>query len=425
MKALVHRSELQGEAFAPPSKSYTHRAVVMCSLGMGGAVNRPLMSADTIASVEACRALGAEITEKKDRLIINGVKGGPRVPDNVIDVANSGTTLRLIMAVSALCPGATVLTGDSSIRKRPNTPLIQALNQLGAEVFSTREGGMAPIVVRGTMKGGEAIVDGGISSQFLSALLTACPLCHQPTRISVKGTLKSRPYVDITLELLEAAGITLDLNENGDMVFEIPPDQSYALSDYAVPGDFSSASYLLAAGALAGRGIEVRGLFPGRQGDATIIPVLKKMGARLDWDEKQGTVYITQSRLNGVRVDVGMTPDLVPTLAVLGAAASGEMVIENARHVRFKETDRLHAMTVELSKMGVDIKEEQDRLVIRGGTLRGASLSGWHDHRIVMAMTVAGLVAGDTVIDTAESVDVSFPGFFQVMEGLGADIILE
>ncbi len=427
MKAKVNSSVLKGEALAPPSKSYTHRAVVMASLAGRTIVKRPLLSADTVATIQACRALGAVIREEGDRLIVEGVNGKPVTPDNVIDVANSGTTLRFMMAVSALCEGTTVLTGDDSIRTRPNTPLIDVLNQLGASVTSTRDNGIAPIVVKGPLEGGEAVMDGSISSQFFSALLTACPLCQTLTVVKVDGELKSRPYVEITIEMLESAGIAIELveDDNGHLSFIIPPNQSYKLTEYTVPGDFSSASYLLAAGALAGGGLTVRGLYPNKQGDAAIIPILQNMGADLEWDRERGEVKVNKSKLTGVTVDVSMTPDLVPTLAVLGALSVGETVIENAGHVRYKETDRLHAMTVELTKMGVDIREEPDQLVIRGGGLHGAKVSGWHDHRIVMALTVAGLVVGDTVIDTAESVKISYPGFFETMKTLSGDITLK
>ena len=430
MKAKVDISVLKGEVVAPPSKSYTHRAVVMASLAEQTIVKRPLLSADTTATIRACKALGAVIREEGDSLIVDGVKGKPSVPDSIIDVANSGTTLRLLMAVSALCDGTTVLTGDDSIRTRPNTPLIDVLNQLGASVISTRNNGMAPIEVKGPMTGGEAVMDGSISSQFFSALLMACPLCRTRTVVKVDGELKSRPYVEITIEMLESAGIKIELVEDdkGYLSFIIPQNQSYELTEYTVytvPGDFSSASYLLAAGTLAGGGITVGGLYPNKQGDAAIIPILQDMGANLDWDQERGEVRVNKSQLTGVTVDVGMTPDLVPTLAVLGALSKGEMVIKNAGHVRYKETDRLHAMTVELGKMGVDITEEPERLVIKGGDLHGARVSGWHDHRIVMALSVAGMVAGDTVIDTAESVDISYPGFFEAMKSLGGDITLE
>jgi 3-phosphoshikimate 1-carboxyvinyltransferase len=427
MKAKVDKSILKGEVLAPPSKSYTHRAVVMASLAWQTIVNRPLLSADTTATIRACEALGAVILDMGDSLIVDGVEGKPSAPDSIIDVANSGTTLRLLMAVSALCDGTTVLTGDDSIRTRPNTPLIDVLNQLGASVISTRDNGMAPIEVKGPMRGGEAVMDGSISSQFFSALLMACPLCSARTIVKVDGELKSRPYVEITIEMLKSAGIKIELVEDdkGHLTFIIPPNQSYELSEYTVPGDFSSASYLLAAGALTGDGITVGGLYPNKQGDAAIIPILQDMGANLQWDQERGEVKVSRSRLKGITVDVGMTPDLVPTLAVLGALSGGEMVIENAEHVRYKETDRLHAMTVELGKMGVNITEEPDRLVIRGGGLHGARVSGWHDHRIVMALTIAGMVAGDTIIDTSESVDISYPGFFEAMKSLGGDITLE
>ncbi|MDF1557858.1 MAG: 3-phosphoshikimate 1-carboxyvinyltransferase [ANME-2 cluster archaeon] len=427
MKANVDISVLKGEVLAPPSKSYTHRAVVMASLSGRTIVRRPLLSADTIATIQACRALGAVIREENDTLIVHGVNGKPVTPADIIDVANSGTTLRLMMAVSALCDGTTVLTGDESIQTRPNTPLMQVLNQLGASVLSTRDNGMAPIEVTGPLKGGEAVMDGSISSQFFSALLIACPLCPEGTLVKVDGELKSRPYVEITIEMLKNAGIEIGLFEDdrGHLSFNIPPNQSYELSDYTVPGDFSSASYLLAAGALTGDGITVGGLYPNKQGDAAIIPILQEMGADMEWDRERGEVHVNKSRLLGTTVDVSMTPDLVPTLAVVGAAAGGKMVIENAEHVRYKETDRLHAMTVELARMGVDIQEEPDRLVIRGGSLHGARVSGWHDHRIVMALSVAGLVAGDTVIDTAESVDISYPGFFDAMRSLGGAITLQ
>lgn len=427
MKAKVNNSIVRGEIFAPPSKSYTHRAIIMSALADGTVVNRPLLSADTVATISACRAVGAKISEEGDRLVVKGVKGKPSVPADTIDVANSGTTLRLMSAICALCDGTTVLTGDESIQTRPNTPLIDVLNSLGASVRSIAGDGTAPIEVTGPMTGGDAVMGGGISSQFFSALLIACPLCSRQTEIMVEGALKSRPYVEITIEMLKSAGISIELNEDirGQLTFIIPPDQSYRLKEYTVPGDFSSASYLLAAGALVGNGITVKGLFPNSQGDSAIIHILQEMGGDIKWDKEKGEVVVNRSQLKGISVDVGMTPDLVPTLAALGAAAKGQMVIENAEHVRYKETDRLHAMTVELTRMGVDITEEPDRLVINGGGLHGARVSGWHDHRIVMALTVAGLIAGDTVIDTTESVEISYPGFFEDMKGLGGDIVVE
>lgn len=417
MKVTIQKSDIKGTVNAPPSKSYTHRAIAIAALSKKATVNNPLISEDTKATIRASEAFGAEIESKKDSLIIKGFDGKLKIPDNVIDVANSGTTLRIMTAVASLVNGATVLTGDASIRTRPNTPLLNALNDLGAEAFSTRNNGMAPIVVRGKMRGGRVYIDGSISSQFISALLIACPFAQNETRVMIKGELKSRPYVNITIDMLKDAGARIIAD--GESSFVIPPEQEYNLKSYDVPGDFSSASYMMAAGALCGD-VTIKNLYPTEQGDSALIEILGNMGAQISWDKKKGEVKVSKSKLCGINVDVGKTPDLVPTLAVLGAASEGTMVIENAEHVRYKETDRLHAMTVELKKMSVDITEEKDRLIIKGGAIRGASVHGWDDHRIVMSLAVAGLVAGGTTIDTVESVSISYPGFFEDLKKAGA-----
>ncbi len=417
MKLAVQKSEVRGTVNAPPSKSYTHRAIAIAALSKKATVSNPLISEDTKATIRASEAFGARVEQKKDSLAIKGFDGKLKTPDNVLDVANSGTTLRIMTAVASLAEGATVLTGDASIRTRPNTPLLNALNDLGAEAFSTRNNGMAPVVVRGRMRGGQIYIDGSISSQFISALLIACPFARSETKVIIKGELKSRPYVNITIDMLKDAGARII--EESPNSFTIPPEQEYDLKSYNVPGDFSSASYLMAAGALCGD-VTIRNMYPTEQGDCALIDILGKMGAKIMWDKKKGEVKVSRSELHGITVDVGKTPDLVPTLAVLGATSKGTMVIENAEHVRYKETDRLHAMTVELKKMGADITEEKDRLIIRGGTLKGAEVHGWDDHRIVMALAVAGMVAGGTTIDTVESVSISYPGFFEELEKIGA-----
>ncbi len=419
MKLTIQKSDIKGTVNAPPSKSYTHRSIAIAALSKKATVNNPLISEDTKATIRACEAFGAIVESKKDSLIINGFDGKLKVPDNVIDVANSGTTLRIMTAAASLVDGATVLTGDASIRTRPNTPLLDALNDLGAEAFSTRNNGMAPIVVRGKMRGGRVHIDGSISSQFISALLIACPFARNETTVMIDGELKSRPYVNITIDMLRNAGAKI--TAEGTNSFIIPPEQEYNMKSYNVPGDFSSASYMMAAGVLCGE-VTIKNLFPSEQGDSALIEILRKMGAKIRWDEKKGEVKISRSELHGIVVDVGKTPDLVPTLAVLGAASEGTMVIENAEHVRYKETDRLHAMTVELKKMGVDITEEKDRLIIRGGALKGARVHGWDDLRIVMALAVAGMVAGNTTIDTVESVSISYPGFFEDLKKIGAGV---
>lgn len=422
MRFSVDVSKIQGELDAPTSKSYTHRAIAIGALSSECIVRKPLLSADTLATVAACEKLGAKIELINGDLHIIGIKGKPSVPDDVIDVKNSGTTLRLMTAISSLANGATVLTGDSSIRGRPNQPLLDVLNKMSVEVFSTRNNGCAPIVVRGGLRGSAAEIDGSMSSQFISALLIACPLAAEDTILSVKGQMKSRPYVDITIEMLAEADVKILVDENNGIRFIIPANQKYDLKEYTVPGDFSSASYLLAAAAMLGPCISVHNLFPSKQGDSEIINVLRQMGTDVHWDTEKGIVTVKRRTLKGIMFDAGATPDLVPTVAVLAAVANGVTVIGNAKHVRYKETDRLHAMALELSKMGIMVKEEPDSLTITGGKLIGAAVHGWHDHRIVMALTLAGMVAGNTTIDTAESVSISYPDFFEEMKSIGAKI---
>ncbi len=424
MHATVSPSTVSGTVRAPPSKSYTHRAIFAGAYADAGAVDRPLVSADTEASMRAVEAFGATVERDQDRLAIDGFGGEPSTPEDVIDCANSGTTIRLAMGVAGLVDGTTVLTGDSSLRSRPHGPMLDAIDQLGGRARSTRGNGQAPIVVEGWDHGGHVAIPGDVSSQFITSLLIAGARTSDGIEIELTSPLKSGPYVDITIDLLADFGVSVDRTEQG---FAVAGDQPYEppTGGYTVPGDFSAASYLLAAGAIAGGTVTVEGLFPGPQGDSEIIPILESMGATIDWDTASGHATVTGTALDGVTVDVADTPDLLPTLAVLGAAADGEMVIENCEHVRYKETDRVSVMATALERMGATVTEEPDRLTIHGEqtSLTGATLEGRGDHRIVMSLAVAGLVAdGETTITEAEDVAVSFPGFFDALASLGATV---
>jgi 3-phosphoshikimate 1-carboxyvinyltransferase len=243
--------------------------------------------------------------------------------------------------------------------------------------------------------------------------------------VDLETELKSAPYVDVTVEVLDAFGVDARETDGG---YRVEGGQSYEPSDgeYRVPGDFSSMSYLLAAGALAAEDdLVVEGAVPSAQGDSAIVDVVDRMGAEVDWDRDGGTITVGRGDLSGVEVGVADTPDLLPTIAALGAAAAGTTRITDCEHVRYKETDRVSAMADELGKMGAVVEESRDELVVRGGEtdLVGAEVDGRGDHRIVMALAVAGLVAeGTTTVEGAEHVDVSFPGFFDVLAGLGADV---
>ncbi|PSP80381.1 3-phosphoshikimate 1-carboxyvinyltransferase [Halobacteriales archaeon QS_4_69_225] len=434
MDVTISPSRLGGTARAPPSKSYTHRAILAAGYGDGAVVRNPLDSADTRATARAVEAFGGAATWTGDDLEIDGFGGRPATPDDVVDCGNSGTTMRLTTATAALAGGLTVLTGDDSLRSRPQGPLLAALTELGARAESTRGDGQAPLVVGGGIDGDAVSVRGDVSSQYVTALLMAGAVTDRGVEVELTTDLKSAPYVDITLGLLADFGVDAEAVGGDDSEvgaagadgFRVAGGQSYAPDggDYAVPGDFSSMSYLLAAGALAADdGLVVEGAFPSAQGDAAIVDVLKRMGADVAWDREAGRVRVAASSLEGVEVGVADTPDLLPTIAVLGAAADGTTRITDCEHVRLKETDRVAAMATELDRMGVDVEERTDELVVDGGGLEGATVSGHADHRIVMALSVAGVVAdGETTVAGADHVDVSFPAFFETLSALGAAV---
>ncbi|GAB7010529.1 3-phosphoshikimate 1-carboxyvinyltransferase [Halorubrum trueperi] len=462
MDVHVTQSTVRGTTRAPPSKSYTHRALLAAGYSDGATVRSPLISADTKATARAVTAFGGNVApvtgdardaaalddaaarddaalDDADALAVDGFDGRPSVPDDVIDCANSGTTMRLVTAAAALADGATVLTGDGSLRSRPQGPLLDALTDLGARAESTRGNGRAPLVVSGPLAGGEVSIPGDVSSQYVTALLMAGAVTEEGIDIDLTTPLKSAPYVDITLELLAEFGVEAEpIGDGGDVLdgasgaagFAVPGGQSYAPADgsYTVPGDFSSISYLVAAGAVAaapGEQVRIEGARPSAQGDSAIVEIAERMGADVDWDRDTGVIAVERSELSGVEVDVGDTPDLLPTVATLGAVAGGDTRIVNCEHVRYKETDRVSAMAEELEKLGAEATEEPDTLTIHGdeSELRGAAVNGRADHRIVMSLAVAALVAeGTTTIRGGEHVDVSFPNFFEAMADLGMTV---
>ncbi|ADB60317.1 3-phosphoshikimate 1-carboxyvinyltransferase [Haloterrigena turkmenica DSM 5511] len=425
MNVTITPSSVAGSARAPPSKSYTHRAILAAGYADEATVRDALWSADTQATARAVDLFGGDVTRAGDATLeIDGFDGRPEVPADVIDCANSGTTTRLVTAAAALADGTTVLTGDESLRSRPQGPLLEALTDLGAEAYSTRGNGLAPLVVTGPLSGGTVSIPGDVSSQYITALLMAGAVTDEGIEIDLETELKSAPYVDITLEVLADFGVDARETDEG---FAVDGGQSYrpAGGEYAVPGDFSSISYPLAAGAIAGNegdGVRIEGANPSAQGDTAIVEIVERMGADADWDRESGVIDVSSAPLTGIEVDVEDTPDLLPTIATLGAVADGDTRITNAEHVRYKETDRVSAMAEELGKLGVETTEERDSLTVHGSDsrLEGATVQGRADHRIIMALALAGLVAeGETTIEGADHVDVSFPGFFELLEELG------
>lgn len=413
--------KLSGQVKAPPSKSYTIRALVAGLLSDGvSRIRDPLYSLDTEACIRLSEKLGAGIKKRDWGLEVAGTGGKIRNPGQVLDSENSGTTIRILSGVAALCPEKITLTGDESIQKRPIGELLDALKQLGVEAES--KNGFPPHTVKGPLAGGLCKIRGDVSSQFISSLLMSAPYALKDTVINVSTPLKSRPYVDLTLDVLAHFKVRV---ENKDYrVFTVPHGQTYSASDYTVEGDYSSGAFILAAAALTESDVTVKNLFEeSKQADKKIVEIIRDMGA----DVESGKDYVkvkSDGRLSGINMDLSDSPDLVPVCSVLGALAEGETVIENVEHARLKECDRIHAMAVELSRMGADISERRDGLEVRGGRLSGAAVvDSWGDHRIVMSMAVAGLKAlGETVIKDAEASAVTFPDFVELMKKMGAGL---
>jgi 3-phosphoshikimate 1-carboxyvinyltransferase len=418
VKLIVEPARLKGEALIPASKSHTIRACVIATLADGvSEIANPLDSLDTLAAVGACRALGAEITLARGLWTVRGTAGRIAPPADVIHCENSGTTLYFVISAAALIRGAAVLTGDESIRSRPAGPLLDALNALGAHAFSTRDNGCAPIVVHGPMRGGRARL-AAVTSQYLSSLLISCPLADGATEIEVTS-LNEAPYVRMTLDWLNRQGIQYE--EKGLTYFRMPGGQKYHAFKRQVPGDFSSATFFLVAGAVTDSDVTLSGLdMADEQGDREVVRMIEAMGAEVSVGASG--VRVRRKALVGRDFDLNATPDALPAMAVAGALAEGETRLVNVAQARVKETDRIAVMAAELRKMGADITEREDGLVIRGtGRLHGAEVSGHDDHRVVMALAVAGCAAeGTTIIDTAESAAVTFPDFVELMTNLGA-----
>lgn len=420
MQLKVRKGVVDGTLKASPSKSYTHRAMTLALLADGTSrLGRPLLSGDTLATLAAIKAFGAYTEQDGDDIIVTG--GKLHCPDDVIDAANSGTTIRIMAGIASLIPCYTVLTGDDSIRRRPMQPLIDALNQLGVECHSTRGKGLAPLIVKGPNKGGKLSIPGDVSSQFISSLLISSPLKQCDTEVHITTELKSRPYVEITMEMMAKFGTKARTTDYG---FHVEGNQKYVPRAYQVPGDFSSAAFPLVAGALTGKA-KVVNLDPkDPQGDKAILEIMKGFGAKVqsgeDWYQA------SSHKLHGQEIDLGDAPDLFPIVAVLATQAEGESVIRNAEHVRHKESDRISATTEFLQRMGAEVEERNDGCVIRGPCkLHGAVVDPRADHRILMAAAVAALVAeGETTIEDGDCFKISYPGFVEDMRSLGADLEL-
>jgi len=421
MKLFTQKSTLKGRVSIPGSKSHTIRAVAIAALADGQSrIRRPLISSDTFSAVECYRSLGAKIDISNPNIwVVDGTGGKICAHNKTIDVGNSGTTLSIALGSAALGSEneQITFTGDKQTKNRPMGSLIHSLNDLGGKVAAVYNNGCAPITVSGRLKGGRTSIE-CFTSQFLSSLLMACPLAEGDTHIDVP-LLNEPDYVQMTLDWLNRQKIRYE--KDCLRRFFIAGGQYYTAFDEIIAADFSSATFFLCAAALCGDDVLIQGLdFADSQPDKAVADYLKAMGAELR-QEADG-VRVRKSALRGIEIDMNRTPDALPAMAVTAAFAEGTTRLVNVPQARKKETDRIACMAAELKKIGAEVEELPDGLIIRGGRrLAAAPVTGHDDHRIVMAMAVAGLMLPTPLeIDTAEAMNVTFPEFVTLMNALGA-----
>jgi 3-phosphoshikimate 1-carboxyvinyltransferase len=424
VKLRITPSAVSGEVSAPPSKSYTHRAVILASLAAGESIIRnPLISADTLYTIDAARSLGADIELKDKRLIISGTGGKIRVGDKQrIFAGNSGSTIRMVAPLAALGQGRVILDGENRLRQRPIGDLLSALESLGISARSLNNNGCPPIEIQGgKLSGGEVTISGVASSQHISALLMAAPYTKEGISIKVSDGLHSRPYIDITTDIMQAFGVKAINKDYKEFI--VKGGQKYKARDYRIEGDYSSAAYFLAAGAIGSKPLTAKNLKVNSvQGDRYLLNILSEMGCSVEQGKEK--INLSHSKkLSGITIDMGDYPDLVPTVAVVAAYAHGKTRITNIAHLRFKESDRIGDTAAELSKMGIKTEVSDDSIVIHGGKPKGAEIEAHADHRLAMSFAIAALFAnGDSTINGAEAVGKSYPQFFAELKKLGAKI---
>jgi len=419
MNCKVEKSKISGEVTCPSNKSYTHRGIFLASLaGNNSKVENILLSADTKATIEACRKFGAIIEVDNSTLVVKeSIKIGTKVPE--INTENSGTTIRIAIGIASLFSEKITLTGDSSIQKRPMQPLLDALSSIGAKCNS--KDGNPPVTIEGSVSGGKIKIPGNLSSQFISSLLISAPLTQKGINLSIEGDLVSKPYLDATIATMRKFGVTVQTLIPYKK-YNISP-QIYKNTTFTVPIDFSSLALLLSFTVLNGNNVIIKGSIGNLpQGDEAFIDFLEQLGVSVIISNDEIKVK-SPDKLKGGVFDLRNSPDLLPPLAILSLISSEPIEIVNVKHARLKETDRIAILSRELPKIGINVEEKEDGLILESsGNLRSAELNSENDHRLFMAFCIAGTYIGDCVVTDSKSVEVSYPSFIQEMNRLGAKI---
>ncbi|MBW2017867.1 MAG: 3-phosphoshikimate 1-carboxyvinyltransferase [Deltaproteobacteria bacterium] len=421
MKRIHPRTRIQASFRLPGSKSITHRALIAASLAKGESLLLGALSCeDTNYTRTILKNLGSGIKERAEGLEIRGTAGKFRTfsQEKRFFLGNSGTSMRLLLSVVSLGTGEFMLDGTPRMRQRPVGELARALNRLGGEVSFCQSDGYPPLLVKAAgLKGGKVRILASESSQYVSSLLLAAPYAEKGVEIEIEGTLMSRPYVDMTLEVMKSFGA--DIMRDGYHWFRVTPGKGYLGRRFVVEGDMSSAAYFWAAAAVT-RGEVVTGPVDPRttsQGDIGFLDVLKEMGCSVM--KNQDSVAVQGRPLRGVDVDMSLMPDMVPTLAAVGLFAEGKTVIRNVAHLRLKESDRLGSIAQEWRKLGANVEELPDGLIIKGGhRLEGNIVDPQNDHRIAMSLAVVGLRVPGVLITNETCVNKSFPNFWEYWDRL-------
>lgn len=425
MKFLVNKTEkLRGTISIPGNKSGTARALILGALADGTTtIKNPLHNADSYSIVHMLEAMGAEIDlSDNDCWAVKGTGGALRQPVNVLDAGNSGTGYYCCTWLASTIPAKSVMTGDYQICYRPAGPLVDAANALGAQIVSTRDNGLAPLWIKGSIRGGKKLTFPGHNSQWYTGLLMAGSIMEGDVEIEIDGPTLEIPYVAMTIGMMAQAGVRVE-NDNYRR-YKVIGGQRYHAADFVIPGDWGSSGYPAFAAAITNSTATFLNLnLDDYAGEKEFVHVMRKAGCTVE--EVTGGIRVTGSdHLKGQVIDCSGMPDAVPILAVYGCACKeGKTVLTNIRGSRLKETDRTRIIRQQLERMGGKFEEDENNLVIYPSRLHGAFIDGHHDHRIVMATAVAALIAdGPTIIDNAEFAAVSYPEFYDQMKALGADI---
>ncbi len=424
MNLHVRPGRLSGTIAVPGSKSHTIRAVALGMMAEGTSlIHAPLVSEDAMSAFHAAESLGAglERLDSDSRWKVHGTGGRLVIPDRTVDMADSGTSIKIFAALASLSGKTAVFDGDSSLRTRPMKPLLDALAQAGVRTES--KNGKCPFSVTGPFRGGKITVNGK-SSQYVTAVLFASAFAPLDSEIFVED-VNEQPYIGITLSWFRKTGIVFEAAEDCTH-FRVPGRQKIRAFEAAIAADFSTAAFPLTAAAVTGSEVEIQNLdFDDPQGDKAVFGYLERMGVSV-LRGAHSTIVKSNGRLTGCELDLNATPDALPAVAAAAAFAGGRTAIRNVAQARIKETDRIACMTRELGKMGVRVTELPDGMVIEGGNVHGAEVESYGDHRIAMALACAGLGAkGETIVKGAECAAVTFPGFFRSFEKLGAHFTQE